>query len=265
MLGFVFPQHGGTLPLVLSPSANEELLLSAAFPYLAAGANPLLLDIFEAAHSLVLVVFAVPHNSDLAAKHLPFYIDNLFAVFPENLSARQFRLAFKTVIQVTTPPSPLANSQPLLPSVLLEVVRDHAINASSTPISPTPQNTSSNAPNLGDERPLSAQAVLTLALIDALSFLRVDDLKEWLPLTAQLINVIADRQMRNVCIDRFWETLSNGEMDVDRAHCCVSWWSTGGGRELVLFGPEPAPGAPDAENGPFMSGAVGGVAPESKL
>jgi hypothetical protein len=67
-------------PLVLSPGTNEELLLSAAFPYLAAGANNLLLEIFEAAHSLVLVVFAIPHNSELAAKHLPFYIDNLFAV-----------------------------------------------------------------------------------------------------------------------------------------------------------------------------------------
>lgn len=67
-------------PLVLTPEVNEELLLSAAFPYLAAGANSLLLEIFEAAHSLVLVVFAIPHNSTLAAKHLPFYIDNLFTV-----------------------------------------------------------------------------------------------------------------------------------------------------------------------------------------
>lgn len=66
--------------MVLSPQANEDLLLSAAFPYLAAGANSLLLEIFEAAHSVVLVVFAIAHNSELAAKHLPFYIDNLFAV-----------------------------------------------------------------------------------------------------------------------------------------------------------------------------------------
>ena len=69
-------------PIVISSETNEELLLSAAFPYLAAGANSLLLEIFEAAHSLVLVVFAIPHNSELAAKHLPFYIENLFAVSP---------------------------------------------------------------------------------------------------------------------------------------------------------------------------------------
>ncbi|KAJ5155273.1 hypothetical protein N7492_008076 [Penicillium capsulatum] len=249
-------------PLVLSPEVNEELLLSAAFPYLAAGANSLLLEIFEAAHSVVLVVFAIPHNSVLATRHLPFYIENLFAVFPENLSARQFRLAFKTVIQVTAPPSPLANSQPLLPSVLLEVVRDRAVNASPAPITPTRQNNSNS--NLGNEPPLSAQAVLTLALIDSLSFLRVDDLKEWLPLTAELINMIPDRGMRHVCIDRFWRALSGGEMDVDRAHCCVEWWSTQGGRELVLFGAGPA-GPGSDENGPYMSGAVGAVAPESKL
>ncbi|KAJ5668954.1 hypothetical protein N7462_010024 [Penicillium macrosclerotiorum] len=248
-------------PLVLSPAVNEELLLSAAFPYLAAGANSLLLEIFEAAHSLVLVVFAIPNNSELTAKHLPFYIENLFAVFPENLSARQFRLAFKTIIQVTTPPSPLANSQPLLPSILLEVVRDRALVASAAPIAPTTQNGSSP-----DQPSFSAQTVLTLSLIDSLSFLRVDDLEEWLPLTAQLINVIPDHTMRRACIDRFWEALSGGEMDVDRAHCCVTWWSTRGGRELVLFGAETAPGPAETdEGGPFMSGALGEVAPESKL
>ncbi|KAJ6006477.1 Pentaxin [Penicillium sp. IBT 35674x] len=252
-------------PMVLSPQANEDLLLSAAFPYLAAGANSLLLEIFEAAHSVVLVVFAIAHNSELAAKHLPFYIDNLFAVFPENLSARQFRLAFKTVIQVTAPPSPLANSQPMLPSILLEVVRDRALNAPTTPITPTAGNSSSS--DMDTSLPLSAQAVLTMALIDSLSFLRVEDLEDWLPLTAELINTIADRSMRYACVDRFWEALSVGEMDVDRAHCCVNWWSTQGGRELVLFGAErpPGPESKAEEIGPFMSGAVGGVAPESKL
>lgn len=153
----------------------------------------------------------------------------------------------------------------MLPSILLEVVRDRALNASTTPIIPTAGN--SSPADTGDELPLSAQAVLTLALIDSLSFLRVDDLQEWLPLTAHLINAIADRTMRHACVDRFWEALSGGEMDVDRAHCCVNWWSTRGGRELVLFGAEPAPGAgPESEEGgPFMSGAVGDVAPESKL
>lgn len=267
-LDLFFMNAAEHFPIVLPPNVNEELLLSAAFPYLAAGANPLLLEIFEAAHSVVLVVFAIPHNAELAGKHLPFYIENLFAVFPENLSARQFRLAFKTVIQVTAPPSPLANTQPLLPTILFEVVRDRAMHASTTPIVPTAQN--STTPELGNQPPLSVQAVLTLALIDSLSFLRVDDLKEWLPLTAELINAVPDRAMRHTCIDRFWQAISGGEMDVDRAHCCVAWWSTRGGREMVLYGgesaSEPAPGSgPDTDEGPFMSGAVGVVAPESKL
>ena len=183
---------------------------------------------------------------------------NYVQVFPNNLSARQFRLAFKTVIQITTPPSPLANSQPLLPSTLLEVVHDRALNPSSTLIPAQGPN-----PDLSQSAPLSEQAVLTLALLDSLSFLRIDDLKEWLPLAAQLINAIADRNMRHTCIDRFWEALAGGEMDVDRAHCCVTWWSTEGGRELVLFGAETA-GDSD-ESGAYMSVAVGDVAPESKL
>ena len=66
--------------LVLSPESNEELLISAASPYLASGGNRNLLEIFEAAHSVVLSVFAVPTNANIAAKHLPFYVDTLFTV-----------------------------------------------------------------------------------------------------------------------------------------------------------------------------------------
>lgn len=66
--------------LTLPPQSNEELIISAALPYLAAGGNNALLEIFEAAHSVVLAVFAAPQNADVAAKHLPFYVDTLFAV-----------------------------------------------------------------------------------------------------------------------------------------------------------------------------------------
>jgi len=66
--------------LVLSPEANEELLISAALPYLAKGGDNRLLEIFEAAHSVVLAVLASPRSAEIAAKHLPYYIDNLFAV-----------------------------------------------------------------------------------------------------------------------------------------------------------------------------------------
>ena len=138
-------------------------------------------------------------------------------------------------------------------------MRDRALHASPAPITPTAEN--SSTPDLGNEPPLSAQAVLTLALIDSLSFLRVEDLKEWLPVTAELINVIPDQGMRRACIDRFRLALSGGEMDVDRAHCCVAWWSTQGGRELVLYGAEPAPTTEPGSEGD----GLGAVAPESKL
>jgi len=65
---------------VVSPNFSEELLIQAAMPYIAAGGNNHLLEIFEAAHSLALAIFAIPNNAAVAAKHLPFYIDNLFAV-----------------------------------------------------------------------------------------------------------------------------------------------------------------------------------------
>jgi hypothetical protein len=66
--------------LTLSPQSNEELIIPAASPYLAAGGNNHLLQIFEAAHSVVLAVFAAPQNAEVAAKHLPSYVDNLFTV-----------------------------------------------------------------------------------------------------------------------------------------------------------------------------------------
>ncbi|KAI9374008.1 hypothetical protein BJX61DRAFT_500160 [Aspergillus egyptiacus] len=246
---------------VVSPQFSEELLVQAAAPYLPAGGNNHLLEIFEAAHSLLLAIFAIPNNAAVAAKHLPFYIDNLFAVFPTNLSPRQFRLAFKTVLQVTAPPSPIANRQPLLPSILLELLYDRALHAEQTPLPPSLQGTT--GPDMGKTVPLSEQAVLTLALIDTLCFLRVEDLEEWLPLTANLINLVSAPEMRKACVERFWDALSNGEMDVERAHYCVTWWTTKGGREMILFGDESGPR--DEQQGAYMSGAVGPVAPESKL
>ncbi|KAL4917238.1 hypothetical protein BDW62DRAFT_88955 [Aspergillus aurantiobrunneus] len=257
---------------VVSPKFSEDLFIQAALPYLPAGGNNHLLEIFEAAHSLALAVFAIPNNATVAEKHLPFYIDNLFAVFPANLSGRQFRLAFKTVLQVTAPPSPIANHQPLLPSILLEVLYDRALNnASTSPLPQSSQNSNSATPNpdMAKEVPvqLSEQAVLTLALIDSLCFLRVEDLEEWLPLAANLINAVSAPEMRIACVERFWDTLSNGEMDVDRARYCVTWWSTKGGREMILLGAENnaiAQGGYQGQ-GAYMTGAVGGVAPESKL
>jgi len=93
--------------------------------------------------------------------------------------------------------------------------------------------------------------VLTLTLLDALPLLSLEALEEWLPLSADLVNMIEDQAMRNVCKERFWEVLSSGEMDVERANLCVGWWGTKGGREKVLFG------RAEEDRGPYMSGGLG--------
>ncbi len=103
---------------------------------------------------------------------------------------------------------------------------------------------------------MSEQAVFALTLIDSLPFLQIDVLEEWLPLAAELLHVVHDPGMIRACQERFWEVLSSGELDVDRAALCVAWWTSRGGRELVLFGGEMV------ERGPYMSG---GLIAESKL
>ena len=193
-------------------------------------------------------------------------------VCPQNLSARQFRLAFKTLLRITAPPSPLSETHPLLPATLLELLYHRARNAPATPLpSPTttttttiaqssfePHDPPSSSPlHPNPDPPLSEQAVLTLTLIDALPFLQLDVLEEWLPLAADLIHLIPDPRMRRACRERFWEVLSAGELDVDRAAVGVAWWCTRGGREMVLFGQGEA-----ERGGASMSG---GLYEESKL
>lgn len=182
-------------------------------------------------------------------------------VFPQNLSPRQFRLAFKTLLRITAPPSPLAETQPLLPATLLELIYHRAHHAPTTPLPPPttslPPSTNTQPSNpqpsqislLAPETPLSEQAVLVLTLIDALPFLQLDVLDEWLPLAADLIHVVRDPEMRRACQERFWEVLSAGELDVDRAALCVAWWGTRGGRDMVLFGRERIGGGPDMSGG----------------
>jgi hypothetical protein len=84
--------------------------------------------------------------------------------------------------------------------------------------------------------PLSEQAALTLTLIDALPTLTPSQLYEWLPLVAEAVNGMQDPSMREPCRARLWEVLESGEMDVDRSAVCVAWWTSRGGREMVMGG-----------------------------
>jgi hypothetical protein len=234
--------------LILSPLDNESLIVNPALPYIDPNANAHLREIFEAAHSAMLAVVAAPQNAELAARIIPLYVESLFGSFPTNLSPRQFRFAFKALIQVTTPPSPLSTSQPLLAETLLELLHHRALNAPSAPMAPS-VSIKSEADAQDAQPPLSEQAVLLLTLMDALYILPLGILEEWLPLTADLLNVVQDAGMRGHCKARFWDVLESGEMDVERSAICVAWWSTRGGRERVLFG--------DVDGGPFMSGGLG--------
>ncbi len=171
-------------------------------------------------------------------------------VFPQNLSPRQFRLAFKTLLRITAPPSPLSETQPLLPATLLELVYHRAHHASTAPLASSTNLGSPEEPVLDIETPLSEQAILTLTLIDALPFLQIEVLEEWLPLAAELVHVVSDSGMKKACQERFWEVLSKGELDVDRVSLCVAWWSTRGGREMVLFG------RGGNDRWPYMSGGL---------
>ena len=243
--------------LMLPPHTSEELLIPAAAPYLMEGGNNNLLPIFEAAHSLMLAVSSAPQNASLTARHLPFYIEALFKVFPSNLTARQFRLAFKTLLRLTSPPSVLAASEPMLSATLLEILHHRASGASTVPLFPPPAQPASEA-DLPIE--LSEQAVLTLTVIDSLTQISLDLLDEWLPLAVDMVNNIEDFAMREHCKKHFWHVLVDGEMDPDRSQVCHAWWSTVGGRDVLLFGRETAehPGA-------TMSGARPDDANDSKL
>lgn len=242
--------------LVLSPRENEDLLLAAASPYLIAAGNPNLLPIFEAAHSVTLSVFSAPQNVEVTAKHLPFYVDALFRVFPQNLSARQFRLAFKNLIKVVSPPSRIAIAQPLMAATLLDIVHERAIHAPTAPMPPTyvpmvpiaPELESASPPAVPD---LSEQAVLILTLVDALPWLSLALLEEWLPMCGAAIQMNSDRLMQEHCKKHFWETLVGGEMDPERSQICVRWWTTRGGRESLLYMDEPT------NDGFVMSGGLG--------
>ncbi|KAK3302006.1 uncharacterized protein B0T15DRAFT_288844 [Chaetomium strumarium] len=279
------------LPLNLPPSECDALIIQPATTYLnhpSGGAlSPRMLELFEAAHSAVLSVLSCPHNAPLAVDIVPFYAETLFASFPAHISPRQFRLAFKTVMQILSPPFPPSASHPHLAETLLEMVRfrvsdDPSVGRAPLPLPPSPgpsllPNATTPVPQQAEL--VSEQSTLVLTLIDSLPFLQLAIFEEWMTLAACAVHEIADRALREVAQRRFWDVLANGEMDVERAAIGLAWWGTGGGREAVLFGvpimlrgrvrqPERGEKEGEGEGGAYlMSGAIhpGGAVVESKL
>ena len=233
MLDLFFLNTAEHFTLTLSASTNAELL-NAAFPYVQSQGDPRLGELYEAAHSLVLSVFAAPQNADVIPRHVPVYIETLLNSFPKLLNPRQFRLAVKSVTRLAAPPSAIATIMPMMQAVVLDLLSDRFLNATEVVLPP-----SADIPPEG-EKPLSEKAVLLLAIIDCLSSLPVPLLLEWLPTTADLLHKINDPVQRSISLQRLWEVLSNGDMDVERAAACVAWWNSRGGRELVVYGELPA-------------------------
>lgn len=228
--------------LALRPEANEDLV-NVAMPYITTQGDRRLNEIYEAAHSVLLAVFATPQNGVISATHIPFYVETLLHSFPTSLSPRQFRLAVKSLMRVAAPHSTTAAAMPQLQEVVLDMLCSRLPKASEAMLPPADMA-------LAETVPMSEKSTLVLSLIENLSFLSADVLQEWLIIAAQSLQSLNDVVQRSECQKRFWELLSSGEMDVERAALCVAWWTSHGGREMVLFGNE----IPDQA---LMSGGLG--------
>ncbi|KAH6606790.1 hypothetical protein Trco_005943 [Trichoderma cornu-damae] len=242
-------------PLVLPTAACEALIIKPATAYLSQEGpmTPSTVELFESSHSAILSVLSCPQHSPLTVDITPFYIVKLFESFPQQISPRQFRVAYKTVMQIVSPPFPIAAMEPHLAETLLEMLRA-SIPAAGTSLLPqtpdaAPQDVASSEDSTQQPpEPCSEQSSLTMALIDTLPFLPLPLVEEWLTITAQTLNTIEDPRLRAPVKKRFWDILVNGEMDVERAAIGVAWWGNQGGRELVLSRPATEPA--------MMSGAI---------
>lgn len=245
------------LPLNLPAEACESLIVQPATAYLSNhGPNSKkVVELFEAAHAAVLSVLSCPQNGPIAVRMAPFYAEALLESFPSHISPRQFRLAFSTLMQILSPPFPVSATQPELAETLLEMVRFRVAMADQRMLAAT-QNTQDQAA----APPMSEQSALVLTLIDALPYLSLPILEEWMEMAARVLHEISDAMLQEAVKYRFWEILGSGEMDVERAAVGVAWWGTKGGRELVLFGPNQ--GNPQEL---VMSGAIVDDAASSRL
>ncbi|KAI0202238.1 hypothetical protein F4808DRAFT_422512 [Astrocystis sublimbata] len=253
------------LPLSLSTPSAEALIVSPATAHLAptswllspANTPPstLTLELFESSHAALLSVFSCPQHSALTAPLVPFYIDTLLTSFPARISPRQFRLAFRTIMQVSSPPFPISISHPQLSETLLEMLRYRAEGASTAPLQDTSLSSlpsgQGQQEDTSDGFVLSEQTTLVLALIDALPFLPVHLVDEWLSRAAEASTRIPDPRMGDVARKRLWEVLADGELDVERAVAGVTWWGTRGGRNMMTIG------SGSGELPMMMSGALG--------
>lgn len=234
------------LPLSLSTDSCQSLIIEPALAYLSHNGplSPSGVELFESAHSAILSVLSCPQHSPLTVDITPFYIVKLFESFPDHISPRQFRVAFKTVMEIVSPPFPIAAIRPDLSETLLEMLRRNLPTASTALLGQNGGSQSHQA-----DVPLSEESALVMTLVDSLPFLPLELVEEWLGITAQVINDISDPNFRGPVKKRLLDVLVNGELDVERSTIGVAWWGTKGGREAVLLGSTHEPS--------MMSGAIG--------
>ena len=201
------------------------MVIPSLSAYLVPGLEAALHPHFEAAHSVMLAILSSPASAEIGATVMPFYVDAVFKGFPSSLSARQFRLAFQTLVGEASPPQPISTLHPNMVDVLLEILCEKISTASTAAL-----------PGSVDEGAvgLSEKDVCILALIDSLPLMEVRVMLRWLDPAAELLNGVEDAGSRQRIKERFWDVLS-GQLDVSRAGAAVRWWGDGG-RQKVLFG-----------------------------
>ncbi|RDA92837.1 hypothetical protein CP533_2846 [Ophiocordyceps camponoti-saundersi (nom. inval.)] len=241
------------VPLALSTESCETLIIQPAVAYLShqGPMSRFMMDMFESAHSAILSVLSCPQHSPLTIEMAPFYLVKLFESFPRYISPRQFRVAFQTVMEIVSPPFPIAGLRPELSETLLEMLRSMLVNASNKPLDAN-RNSSSGLETTQSREPsaqVSEESALVMTLVDSLPFLPLQLMEEWLTIAAQLLNGIAEPALKAPVRQRFLDILVNGDLDVERAAIGVAWWGTRGGREAVLNG--------NVRDPAMMSGAVG--------
>ena len=182
----------------------------------------------EAAHSTYLMLLAAPNAGPFIDDLMPTYITTLFQVFPERISPAQFKIAFRSLIQYTTSPSPISRTHPELYNTLLELLNDHARHASVEVLDPPPVPTSASVPHQSYV-PLSAQAHYLLALLACMPHIPYYEMEEWLDHALEITQSIEDQVMQNHIYERFMDLLLGNEMDSTRAACCHHWWATRSG------------------------------------
>lgn len=198
---------------VLSPAIYESVLIPYLSAYLVSDLE-VIHSHFEAAHSVMLVILASPQSAEIAATVMPFYVDSVFKAFPSCLSARQFRLAFRTLIGEASPPRPISTLHPNMADILLEILCEKIVVASPCALSGDMKENSVG---------LSEKDVCMLALIDALSRMRGRTMLRWLDPASKLLNGVQDVGSRQRITQRFWDVLST-ELDISRAEIAVRWW-----------------------------------------